>query len=306
MTAPDSAVVYAEGPWAHRAVSANGARFHVVEYGDGPLVLLLHGFPEFWWCWRHQLIALGEAGYRAVAMDLRGYGASDRPPRGYDPFTLTADIAGVIRSLGEPDAAVVGHDWGAFVGWTAAALQPKVVRRLVAVSMPHPRRLRTALATDPRQIAKSTYVFAFQTPLAPERVLARHDGAFVEKLLERWSGPGWPDPESSWRYRKAMQIPGTAHCSLEFYRWAIRSLPRPDGMAFAQRLKNPLQVPTLHTHGALDACLLPRTARGSSRYVEAPYRWRLFEGAGHFPHEEIPQTFNAELLGWLADPEPDR
>jgi pimeloyl-ACP methyl ester carboxylesterase len=303
----DDAVVHADGPWTHRDIAANGARFHVVEAGDGPLVLLLHGFPLFWWTWRHQLTALAAAGYRAVAMDMRGYGGSDKPPRGYDPLTLTMDVTGVIRSLGEPDAAIVGHGWGGFMGWTAATLRPKIVRRLVAVSAPHPRRTRAALlGGDAAQLHASGDVFAFQVPMAPERRLVRDGGAQVERYLEEWSGPGWPDPETAARYRAAMRIPGVAHCSLEYYRWFIRSLGRPDGLQFAQRMRTPADVPTLQLHGALDRASLPHTARGSGRYVDRPYRWRLFEGAGHFPQEEVADTFTAELLGWLADPEPDR
>ncbi len=302
----DTSLFLVDGPWTHRAVAANGARFHVAELGQGPLVLLLHGFPEFWWAWRHQLVELAAAGYRAVAMDLRGYGASDKPPRGYDPFTLTADIVGVIKSLGEANAVVVGHDWGGFLGWTSAALYPKVVRRLAVVGMPHPRRLRNALVTDRRQIAASAYIAGFQVPWVPERQLVREDGRMVEELLQSWAGPDWPDPESAKRYRQAMQVPGTPHCSLESYRWAIRSIPRPDGLRFAQRMKTPIRVPTLHLHGEMDTSLLPHVAQGSGRYVAAPYRWRLIEGIGHFPHEEAPESFNAELLGWLADPEPDR
>ena len=105
MPLPDPDVaIRASGPWTHRDVSANGARFHVVDTGDGPVVVLLHGFPTFWWTWRRQLTALAAAGYRAIAMDLRGYGGSDHPPHGYDPRTLSADVAGVIRSLGEEEA----------------------------------------------------------------------------------------------------------------------------------------------------------------------------------------------------------
>ena len=114
----DDDVVLPEGPWTHRQVAANGARFHVVEAGEGPLVLLLHGFPMFWWTWRRQLPALAEAGYRAVAMDLRGYGGSDKTPRGYDPFTLSGDVAGVVRSLGSATATLVGHGWGGLLAWT--------------------------------------------------------------------------------------------------------------------------------------------------------------------------------------------
>ena len=105
-----------DGPWTHRDISANGIRLHVAEAGTGPLVVLLHGFPEFWWAWRDQLPAIAEAGFRVVAPDLRGYGASDKPPRGYDSLTLAADVAGLIRALGERDAIVVGHGWGGHVG----------------------------------------------------------------------------------------------------------------------------------------------------------------------------------------------
>ena len=132
---PDAAI-RAPGPWTHRDVAANGARFHVAEAGEGPAVLLLHGFPTFWWTWRRQLVTLAEAGYRAIAMDLRGYAGSDHPPRGYDGFTLAADVSGVIRSLGERNAVVVGQGWGAFLAWSAAGLHPEAVRGIVPLSMP--------------------------------------------------------------------------------------------------------------------------------------------------------------------------
>ncbi len=118
--APEPAIAIS-GPWTHRTVSANGTRFHVASIGDGPLVLLLHGFPEFWWTWRTQLVTLAAAGYRAVAADLRGYGGSDKPPRGYDLITAAADAAGLIRALGEANAVVVGHDWGGLAAWTLAS-----------------------------------------------------------------------------------------------------------------------------------------------------------------------------------------
>src|SRR5258708_29333423 len=111
--APDSSVVLVDGPWTHRVVRANGIALHVAEVGAGPLVLLLHGFPQFWWAWHRQLIDLADAGYRAVAVDLRGYGASDKPPRGYDAPNVAADIAQLVTSLGEPDATIVGSDIGA-------------------------------------------------------------------------------------------------------------------------------------------------------------------------------------------------
>ncbi|MET8749392.1 alpha/beta hydrolase [Streptomyces sp. NPDC004667] len=294
----------------HRDVAANGARFHVAECGDGPLVLLLHGFPQFWWTWRHQLTALADAGYRAVAMDLRGVGGSDRTPRGYDPANLALDITGVVRSLGEPDAALVGHDLGGYLAWTAAVMRPKLVRRLVVSSMPHPRRWRSAMLADFGQTRASSHVWGFQRPFVPERQLVADDGALVGELIREWSGPRLQahgaDEEALAVYRRAMCIPSTAHCSIEPYRWMMRSMARPDGLQFYRRMKRPVRVPTLHLHGSLDPVMRTRSAAGSGEYVEAPYRWRLFDGLGHFPHEEDPVAFSTELVNWLKDPEPDR
>ncbi|MFD7917778.1 alpha/beta fold hydrolase [Streptomyces sp. NPDC059740] len=301
-----TAVVRPDGPWTHRDVAANGARFHIAEMGEGPLVLLLHGWPQYWWTWRHQLPALAAAGFRAVAMDLRGVGGSDRTPRGYDPANLALDITGVVRSLGEPDAALVGHDLGGYLAWTAAVMRPKLVRRLVVASMPHPRRWRSAMLSDPRQSRQNSVVWGFQRPWIPERRLTADDGALVGELLSQWSGPRALEESALATYRHAMCIPSTAHCSIEPYRWMVRSMGRPDGYQFNRRMKWPVRVPTLHLHGSLDPVMRIRSAAGSGEYVEAPYRWRLFDGLGHFPHEEDPVTFTKELVDWLQDPEPDR
>lgn len=295
------------GPWTHRTVSANGCRFHIAEAGDGPLVLMLHGFPEFWWAWRNQLASLPEAGFRAVAMDLRGFGGSDKPPRGYDLVTAAADAAGLIRALGEANAVVVGHDWGGLIAWSLAAYYPKVVRRLAIVSMAHPLRLRHAPLTDPLgQGRRSGYAFGFQLPRRPERLLVQDGAARVGQLLDAWSAPGWPDRETARTYQRAMRVPSVAHSALEYQRWFVRSVLRPDGMRYSRRMRAAILAPTLHLHGALDTCVLPQTARGSGRYVDGAYRWRVIDGAGHFPHEERPGAFDTELIGWLADPEPER
>ncbi|MGN6246343.1 MAG: alpha/beta fold hydrolase [Motilibacteraceae bacterium] len=297
----DASAVLEPGPWEHRMVAANGARFHVAELGEGPLVVLLHGFPGDWWAWRHQLVALADAGYRAAALDLRGYGGSDKPPRGYDLPTLAGDVAGVVRSLGARDAAVVGHDWGGAVAWTLAALQPGVVRRVGVVSSPHPRRMRTALLTSRTQLLASRHILGFQRPMLPERQLVADDGALVERMLRAWSATGWPDPESARHYRTSIQVPGTAHCSMEGWRWAVRSVPRGDGIRYHRAMKTPITVPVLQLHGALDRALLPGSAQGSSHYVDGPYRWQLLPGVGHFPHEEDPEAVSGQLLRWLGE-----
>lgn len=310
---PAEPVIQITGPWTHRSVTANGTRFHVASMGEGPLVLLLHGFPEFWWTWRQQLVTLSEAGYRAVAVDLRGYGGSDKPPRGYDLITAAADVAGLIRALGEANAVIVGHDWGGLTAWTLAAYRPKAVRRLAIVSMAHPLRMRARVLSSPFTIGNALseptrggYPLAFQAPMWPERQLVKDGGALVASILSSWSAPGWPDHDIARVYQRAMRIPPVAHTSLEYHRWFVRSTFRPDGLRYARRMRTPTTAPVLHLHGAVDPCVPPQVARGAGQYVEGPYRWKLIEGAGHFPHEERPAAFDAELLGWLADPEPDR
>ena len=299
---PEESVVLVDGPWRHRDVTANGIRFHVAETGpaDGPLVLLLHGFPEFWWSWRHQLVALGEAGFRAVAPDLRGYGASDKPPRGYDQYTLSSDVAGLVRALGAHDAVLVGHDWGGALAWAVATLHPRVVRKLVVVDMPHLLRLRQALLRDPRQLRASSYVSFFQLPRAPEARLVRDDGAYVGELLRRWGGPGFPDAETEARCREAVQVPAVSNCALEWYRWQVRSLTRPSGHRFLRLMARGVSAPVLQLHGALDTCLLPETAHGSGAWVTAPYELQVLDGVGHFCHEEAPDVVTAALLAHLS------
>ena len=119
-------------------------------------------------------------------------------------------------------------------------------------------------------------------------------------MLREWSAPGWPDAPAAARYRAAMQVENTAYCAMEYYRWAVRSLVRPDGMRFARRMRTPIACPVLQLHGAKDPAILPRTAAGSGRYVAGPYTWALLARVGHFPHEEAPTAFDAALLPWLA------
>ncbi len=303
MTEPrvvEESAVLVDGPWAHRHVSANGIRLHIAEAGTGPLVLLLHGFPEFWWSWRHQLVALADAGYRVVAPDLRGYGASDKPPRGYDVPTLSADLAGLVRGLGEREAVFVGHDWGGVLAWSTAAIHPNVVRRLAVVSIPHPLRMQEALRRDKAQRRASSYMARFQVPWSPERWLVADDAANVATILRRWGGPGFPDAETEARCREAMQLLYVPNRALEYYRWVFRSMPRPDGRRYRALMETPITAPTLQLHGELDPCILASSARGSERYVTGEYDWRELRGLGHFPHQEDPGLVTAELLRWLG------
>jgi pimeloyl-ACP methyl ester carboxylesterase len=300
--APDSSVVLVDGPWTHRTVRANGIALHVAELGTGPLVLLLHGFPQFWWAWHQQLVDLADAGFRAVAVDLRGYGASDKPPRGYDAPNLAADMTALVSALGEADAMVVGTDLGGLLGWTMAATAPTVVRGLVVLGAAHPLRLRSALRRDPRQRHASRYALrTFQVPRRPEHRLA-HDDRWVRELFDTWTGPRWRGTPGYvadvGRYAEALQIHPAYYCAAEYFRWLVRSIPRTDGRRFADSLRHPVGAPVLQLHGDFDTCVLPATAQGSGQYVAGTYEWRVLDGVGHFPHNEVPELVSGELIRW--------
>jgi pimeloyl-ACP methyl ester carboxylesterase len=202
----------------------------------------------------------------------------------------------MIRALGARDAHVVGHDWGGVLAWTVATLHPGIVRTLGVVSMPHPLRLREALRRDPAQLRASAYIGFFQLPRLPEARLLRDGSAFVEQLLGKWGGPGFPDAETARRCREAMQITGVAHSSLEWYRWAVRSLTRPSGVRFQKLLAGGVRAPVLQLHGAVDRCLLAATAHGSGAWAHGGYELQVLDGIGHFPHQESPDAVNEALV----------
>jgi pimeloyl-ACP methyl ester carboxylesterase len=300
--APDSSIALVEGPWTHRVVPANGITVHIAELGTGPLVLLLHGFPQFWWAWRRQLVDIADAGFRCVAVDMRGYGASDKPPRGYDTPTLARDMAQLVSALGETDAMIAGTDVGGLLAWTMASRHPRVVRSLAIVGAAHPLRLRHVLARSRAQRVASRYALrTFQLPRRPEHLLGR-DGDYVRSLFDRWSGPRWRatagyEAEVT-RYAAAMRIHPVGYCAAEYFRWLVRSQLRPDGRRYAAALASPIATPVLQLHGDLDSCVLPSTAQGSGQFVSGEYEWRLLDGVGHFPHNEVPELVSGELVRW--------
>ncbi|MGZ6850102.1 MAG: alpha/beta fold hydrolase [Nocardioidaceae bacterium] len=307
MVSPPDAVRVIEipGPWQHRYVAANGARFHVAEAQPGrpeaPLVVLLHGFPEFWWTWREQLPALAAAGYRAVAMDLRGYGGSDKTPRGYDPATLAQDVAGVVKALGARSAVLVGHGWGGYVGWATAVQHPGQVSALCAVSAPHPLAMLRALRPGGPRILALRHVLKMQMPWVPERRVADPDRGYVRGHLAAWSAPGsaFPDPDTAATYQAAIGLWPSSHCALEYHRWLFRSRLRADGRQFNASMRQPLAQPVAVVAGAEDPAV-PPAAGASRRYVTGAFREAVMPGVGHFPHEEDPAAFTDLLLSWLA------
>lgn len=305
---PDPSTVRYDGPWIHRDVRANGIRFHVVEAEpertDARLVVLLHGFADFWWTWRHQLTALSDLGYRAVAVDLRGYGDSDKPPRGYDGWTLAGDIAGLIRALGHTEAALVGHAEGGLVCWATAILHPRLVSSIALVGSPHPAALKSAVLRDRRQRRAWLPDFLrYQLPRYPEHRLTTADGAEVERLLRRrvtgkWSGTD-EFTDTARRMRTAIRIPGAAHCALEYQRWAFRSQWRPDGRRFMATVRSPIRIPVLAMRGEHDDYLLSATLHRGHRW--APRRKLVsIPDAGHFAHQENPDAVVAELAKFLG------
>lgn len=304
MPATEQRELLLPGPWNHRDVTAGGVRLHVAEAGDGPLVVLLHGFPEIWWAWRAQIPALAEAGYRVIAPDLRGFGASDKPPRPYDLVTIAGDIAGLVRALGESRAHVIGHDLGGLVAWTMGALHPELVAGVGVLGSAHPRRWRREMVFTGAQRRASGYVFGFQPPRLPEARLTRRGGALVERLMRSWSGP-WRETadfaDAVRIYRAAAGVPQASYGAAEHFRWMVRSLIRPDGFAFVRSLRRRIEAPVLQLHGADDGCVLPATASGSGAYVLGDYRWRLLDGCGHFPAEEQPELVTGELVRWLEE-----
>ena len=293
------------GPWRHRHLAANGARFHVAEslpeqLDPAPLVLLLHGFPEFWWAWRAQLPALAAAGHRAAAMDLRGYGGSDKPPRGYDPVTLAQDVAGVVKAIGARSAVLVGSGWGGYVGWATAALHPREVSALCCVAAPHPRVMLRALRAG--NLAALRHILTMQVPMLPERRLSDPRSGFLRDHLRSWSSPSsaFPDDDTVATYQRAMDLWPAPHCALEYHRWLVRSRLRADGRMFNVVMAAPIRQPVLMVHGSDDPLITSGSVARSARHVSGSYRQERVERAGHFPHEEQSESFNRLLLGWLA------
>jgi len=295
---PDAAIA-ATGPWTHRNVSANGARFHIVEMGSGPAVLLLHGFPSFWWTWRELIAPLAHAGYRVIAMDLRGYGGSDHPPQGYDPTTLARDCVSVIRSLGEVRATVVGHGLGSVVAWTMAAQTPDAVTAVASVAGAHPRVLRHSLLRNNAQRSGLSYLARLQLPFIPERYYTKNNGSNIGQFFEKYSyDPSWLSPDVRANFQAAYQNWPTAHTAIEFHRWAIRSLYRSDGRRFQDSIETPIKIPVLDIFGEHDPMVFSDLIDNKSM-VSGPYTREIMP-TGHFPHEENPHAFAELLLPWLS------
>ncbi|MPV37393.1 alpha/beta fold hydrolase [Georgenia subflava] len=297
----DSSCVLVPGPWEHRDVAANGAQFHVVTAGtlrtDRPLVVLLHAFPQFWWAWRHQIPALAGAGHPVVAMDLRGFAGSDKPPDRHETSVFARDVAGVVRSLGARDAVVVGHGFGGTVAWSMPHVAPDLTRAVAVLANPHPLPLHRARNRVPlRALGRLLH---FQVPWFPEHAIVRGD--LVERLLRAWSAPGNDGATSqSGLYTEAMGLPFAAHATMEHFRWLVRSTPRADGRRFLETVSAPITVPVLTVRGGRDPLLPARTFAKDADFVTGPLHRSVVDDAGHFLPEEAPDQVTELLLDFLA------
>jgi pimeloyl-ACP methyl ester carboxylesterase len=287
-----------EPPVAHRYADLGGVRLHYVEAGEGPLVVLLHGFPEFWFSWRFQIPALAEAGFRVVAPDMRGYNLSDKP-KGVESYALerlARDVERLIGALGEERAVVVGHDWGGIVAWAVAMLHPERVERLVILNVPHPERFSGGLRT-PRQLLKSLYAFFFQIPWLPEKVLRAGDFAIVRSVFRNDPvRPGTFGEDDIDRYVEALSRPGALTAAINYYRALARRAP-----ALARKLRRRIEAPVLVIWGQRDLFLVPELARPDPALVP-DVRVERLPDASHWVQQDRPERVNALLLEFLEGP----
>ena len=285
-----------------KTIRANGLDFAYVEEGDGPLVLLLHGFPDTARSWSHQMRLLAEAGYRAVAPWLRGYPPSEIPKDGfYDRGTLATDVAELIRALsGGKPVHLVGQDWGALIAYNVLAAFPALVRRAVVMAIPHPLQVRK-IQLIPKHVQRSFHWWFFQLPELPEAAITGNDFAFIDYLWEIWSSPGYRDETHLREVKEMLGKPGALAATLGYYRAmfdAERADPRTELVRAAMAKK--ITVPTLALVGGDD--LRAEVMPGQEEFFAGEYRLDVVPGCGHFLHREKPEPVTRLVLDWLGRP----
>ncbi len=284
--------------WKHEFVEANGIRIHCVTAGSGPLVLLLHGFPQFWYAWRHQIPALASR-FKVVAPDLRGYNETEKPPRvaGYRTGVLAADVAGIIRAFGYENAHLVGHDWGGGVAWTTALQHAEVVSRLAILNCPHPLLFVKALRSNLRQLGRSWYMFFFQIPVLPELVFRLFPGRIVERTFRGMAirKDTFTD-EDLRRFREALERPGALTAAINYYRATFRNF---SAMRELERVSKPIRSPTLLIWAENDVALGKELTYGMEALFSGPFRVQYVPNCSHWVNEEQPELVNRLLLEFL-------
>jgi pimeloyl-ACP methyl ester carboxylesterase len=268
----------------HGYADNGGVKIHYASLGSGPLIVMIHGFPDFWYTWCHQMLALAET-YRTVAIDLRGYNLSDKPAGGenYTMRYLLSDVVAVIRHLGQRQAIIVGHDWGGAISWQLATHIPALVSKLIILNVHHPRGLRRELAHNPQQRMNSQYARDFQQE-------GSHLHLTPEKLSE-WV----KDPEARTRYREAFQR-SDFEAMLHYYKQNYPREPYQEDPAPVIKI----QAPVLQIHGLEDKALLPGGLNGTWGWVEHSYTLVTIPHAGHFVQQDASDLVTRTMLNWLA------
>jgi len=267
---------------------------HYVEAGEGPLVVLLHGFPEFWFGWRRQIVPLAAAGFRVVAPDTRGYNLSSRP-EGYKSYAvdkLATDIRGLIGERGAESAHLVGHDWGGSIAWTVAMNHPDVVDRLAILNAAHPRRLQEGLM-NPNQLRKSWYFFFFALPGLPEDVVHARNWHFFRHFLQDANPPY--TPEELEKYVESWSQPGAAAGMIDYYRASVRSSQKE-----AKAAIRPISAPTLVIWGQQDGYLGSELAEPKSDDVPNLRGVERLPDASHWVHHDEAERVNQLLIDFFT------
>ncbi|MFQ4138628.1 alpha/beta fold hydrolase [Nodosilinea sp. PGN35] len=275
----------------HGFLQTNGLHLHYVRQGQGPLMLFLHGFPEFWYSWRHQLDYFADR-YTCVALDLRGYNDSDKPigVEAYRLEVLVADVRGAIAALGYDRAVLVGHDWGGAIAWAFAYAHPEQLESLIIMNMPHPARFAEGLRT-PQQLLRSWYIAAFQLPLLPELLLQAGDYWLIGQALQGMAIDKTTFSAADLRaYKTAAAKPGALTAMVNYYRAVgLGDQPQTWGL---------LDVPTLLIWGEEDAALGKELSLGTADYVRH-LRLRYIPQCSHWVQQEQPHQVNALMDEWL-------